>query len=1857
MDTIAEESDVKPQICRSINEHPVYKVKVWLSAEKQETYVFIGKTPEHKDILHKLHDKHVLTAAERQKIIKHYGQNYKNKLGIDANAKFVYETIYYDDNLNTVRKKICMYVLGEIDDGNIYTWCDREVKNTAEFRLGFAKHILKGEKSIDTETFETIWKNYLGRGVSFPETSRNKWVLDDILDALNEIRIESVSTPLGFRYIRDGYTEFVPVNPFNNTTNKKRNINLENEGSTTIETYKIKTNTIHVTTYRDVSDTKYVRDLYFPNYNAGKKLLPESIKIFKDYDNIQHRVLDSVSNISGMSVECHTNFVHLRLNESSINKTIQMKKLFESVFVSEKVPFIKYNTSTIKQYKMDKTAFSSVKYKISKKDFDAWIESNPNDIKGRSSKEFVMFKIFAKSIDGVNKFTTLVVFPDTHIDIKVNIRNNDDMSFESIFHAIPAVNKVLEQIRSVVSKDIYIPNVEHNFWNKHETFTSVKLVNFASTVDLKRGNLKAGHLKELAKIMFPYFNVVEYDNEKNNVVSLQYKRINNFVKVDNIQNFLNQNRGLEKRELLGELVKAFGISNEDALKYYGNWQDKQALEAVAIGNRYFFRPFHSNTVSVKIQVESTGLKVRIEGISNLKYHKRIIGLLKYLIEYSDPKKRKDLNKYSKNMDADDIIYQAPDERDGNMYLGDMTDSEDDVEAHDDIGEYDTFEETVFPDNDAEETVFPNSDAPVYQNNDDDAPVYPSDPNETDEKEIKATRRGNTDVSFVIKNSGDIIKMLKKADPIAFEKASTKCQSHDKRQPIVITPEQKQAIDKSEFGPESYDNNFIAYGTTEARRKKNIYICPEVWCPISNLSMTYEQFVKQGKKCPGVDEPVINLEHKKWKTTNDERKVRYIGFAHGKQCIPCCFSKQPKLDNNNKPNENLKRIQECVQDNPAENSKMTSAIAESLVPDTSKYIVGPQFPLDVARFGVLPFVLSRMFKNTKCGDGKYGTGNIVRDTDCFVRRGISHKYDNSFISFLSCMNFLLDLEKEDMRQHLIDNIDLKSFVLLNNGSLCSLFIDKSKSIYDDNECRAFFEWFTSDTRIVKDYILSFKLNDLLENIKIYKNAGVSMRTITKTDVVLKSVKKSHKQVFQYILREYLIYNAYTNFRKYLADDDYEKDSDILMDIFNKESAIFNPQGFNIILLEVENDSVSMSCPFDTQQTLNLTRPFVFLVKQEKYYEPICRVKMDGTVVARFKFFYGEEPNTTEIIDFYKNNCKRYKRSFTTGYSLFTYLGTDTRTLKILYQVIDYSYQLVGFIVSVSQKDADNRVVRTKLFLPCHPQRPIINSNAGVMFIYTDQITENITDIDATNYNIFKRTIEKLYDLTRDEMYKVSKPMSNSSGYLSCIMKNGAVIPLSKSFKNNNRYLDNLNLFVEWEDDDPRKLYIEDQEYKEMLYQILKTEVVKIIQKHKNLYYKDVLFLVSPDNPFSVEYKHKKMSSIIEKIVGSIAVETVQEPELDKDRCTGLTKRVCNGICTWKTTTDPTKGSCKVQIPKRLFCFYKDRLTDAFLKHEQRVIKFKLKNGDNYEIRFDQKDVIDGKITKIQKALSNPYMFVDSMIENYVKSILDKNVKVVSKPKLQDLLGPDYKMLPVELFKQFNLRTRDDKITNHDFCVNVLNDDEKLQNNPRDFVYNIFYVVSKLINSRAKITKATFVKIVENSLIDDAKNAADKREFLDNLKNQNQSLDHYIHDRQKDLDRFNISELTDFMKGNDYRMSEYEFKIMAELLGVKFFILGTKGKRAPNRVKCIKPSHKTKYFICLFRKIVKNKTDSYDKYELIVKNKKNPKIVFNVDDFQTNNIEDKELSDGYKNLLKDLEDYCKTDLIKTVVSKPIKPSSSG
>ena len=76
MDTIAEESDVKPQICRSINEHPVYKVKVWLSAEKQETYVFIGKTPEHKDILHKLHDKHVLTAAERQKIIKHYGQNY-----------------------------------------------------------------------------------------------------------------------------------------------------------------------------------------------------------------------------------------------------------------------------------------------------------------------------------------------------------------------------------------------------------------------------------------------------------------------------------------------------------------------------------------------------------------------------------------------------------------------------------------------------------------------------------------------------------------------------------------------------------------------------------------------------------------------------------------------------------------------------------------------------------------------------------------------------------------------------------------------------------------------------------------------------------------------------------------------------------------------------------------------------------------------------------------------------------------------------------------------------------------------------------------------------------------------------------------------------------------------------------------------------------------------------------------------------------------------------------------------------------------------------------------------------------------------------------------------------------------------------------------------------------------------------------------------------------------------------------------------------------------------------------------------------------------------------------------------------
>jgi hypothetical protein len=142
--------------------------------------------------------------------------------------------------------------------------------------------------------------------------------------------------------------------------------------------------------------------------------------------------------------------------------------------------------------------------------------------------------------------------------------------------------------------------------------------------------------------------------------------------------------------------------------------------------------------------------------------------------------------------------------------------------------------------------------------------------------------------------GLILDNLYRADPTLFAGTSYAkvCGQVDKRQPVVITPEERERID-ADF-PGSYGARAVAHGSSAATAERNLYICPPVWCPMSRVSMTLEQLKANGGQCPGgADETPMRNESKYFKGG-----ARHIGFLDPAKhpagmCLPCCFNKPNK----------------------------------------------------------------------------------------------------------------------------------------------------------------------------------------------------------------------------------------------------------------------------------------------------------------------------------------------------------------------------------------------------------------------------------------------------------------------------------------------------------------------------------------------------------------------------------------------------------------------------------------------------------------------------------------------------------------------------------------------------------------------------------------------------------------------------------------------------------------------------------------------------------------------------------------------------------------------------------------------------
>jgi hypothetical protein len=315
------------------------------------------------------------------------------------------------------------------------------------------------------------------------------------------------------------------------------------------------------------------------------------------------------------------------------------------------------------------------------------------------------------------------------------------------------------------------------------------------------------------------------------------------------------------------------------------------------------------------------------------------------------------------------------------------------------------------------------------------------------------------------NPNPFSKRIQERDPIIhlnedsgkFNAYSRSCPWNYRRQPVILTSEEKARIDREH--PGSYSQS-ITYGSDSA--KQYHYICPRYWSLKDNTSLTDDE-VKSGrygkiipqkaKKIPPGANVFEFTDDKYHKDEKGEYKQHYPGFlkkdAHPKGlCVPCCFGQWDK------PSQTLRR-QECemkqheeikikqklaskslsledasaasegagavasshklssglsssaemmsVSERPSSEPGVSAAIhREEVVKITEmkddRILSSEKFPLDNNRWGYLPVQVQKfLFTDSRNCQVSLKNTAIKKDTPCLLRRGVESHDKQSFIS--------------------------------------------------------------------------------------------------------------------------------------------------------------------------------------------------------------------------------------------------------------------------------------------------------------------------------------------------------------------------------------------------------------------------------------------------------------------------------------------------------------------------------------------------------------------------------------------------------------------------------------------------------------------------------------------------------------------------------------------------------------------------------------------------------------------------------------------------------------------------------------------
>ena len=459
---------------------------------------------------------------------------------------------------------------------------------------------------------------------------------------------------------------------------------------------------------------------------------------------------------------------------------------------------------------------------------------------------------------------------------------------------------------------------------------------------------------------------------------------------------------------------------------------------------------------------------------------------------------------------------------------------------------------------------------------------------------------------------------------------------DRRQPVILTKEERDKIVEEHPGEIDEDADFIEYGTDpKDSSKKFYYTCPRYWCLLTDTMVT-EQDILDGKCGPKVDKvedaviPRENTTVPKGKYVYQfygENERKYPGF-HKKTtpsglCLPCCYANWSTPAMKNRRNICQGKFDEKNAEKVPENEKKLEDQIKQRVEETEQYVKGPEKygpQLGEHRWGFLPIVVQKFLHevNEDCQVSKTNMSLKLHHT-CILRHGVENSATQSFIACISSAVFFAQKEDKEylikkfiptatsdvptikeMKQLLVKAIDLDRFIKYQNGDLVTNFADPD-----------------------------IKVNiDKYRNTKLYKK----MITSTKSGVV-KGLKESEMTTTSNIATVNFIIKvaqAFENFQKFLSNDKITIDYTYLWDLICTPNPRIFEAGINLIILEIpENDAtnnIELVCPTNhySIHTFDSRKRSLFLIKRENYFEPVYGYRNDGNTIHITKTFTEYDP---------------------------------------------------------------------------------------------------------------------------------------------------------------------------------------------------------------------------------------------------------------------------------------------------------------------------------------------------------------------------------------------------------------------------------------------------------------------------------------------------------------------------------------------------------------------------------------------------------------------------------------------------------